>query len=586
MTVLELKLFFCVVLLFMTLIFSTFLSIKTAKAYELGESQAFLIDHSYDYNSRSKISAILKNVSASAYFYVEDGYYNNLSGSSKLKFDLDLNSLASSFDSTIYPKTREIFGYEWSPGIDNDSRITILFTKTKENVGGYFNPNDEYKKENISGEKSNEREMLYLNVAFMDDQRIESFLAHEFQHMITWHQKVKLKGIDDDVWLNEGRSEYVSTAIGYDDYYPNSNLKARVDNFLKDQTDSLVEWENEIIDYSSVNLFSQYLADRFGKTIFKLMIGNDKAGIESVNSALIDLNRPNIDFKDVFTDWTIANYLNDKTLSAGNRYGYFNPNISYENLHFSPTKSYKIDDYLKANFTSLIKDWSYRYYEFKAVGNSYQKNILEINFNGDNTGVFSVPYIIFYNDGTKKVNYFNLNKDQDARLTMADFGISISSVLLVPSSQKQTSSNGNNIDSYSFSIFAKTVENKTQSNGSLLKSAESPKVYSVENNKKRWITDVDAFVSSGYKWENIVLVLESELEAFEDGENIYAVSSGLKQDGSLIRGGGYKVYLIENGNKKWITSEKVFIGLGYDWNNIISVSDGELNLYSNGKDIK
>ena len=586
MTVLELKLFFCVVLLFMTLIFSTSLPIETAKAYELGESQTFLIDHSYDYNSRSKISAILKNVSASAYFYVEDGYYNNLSGSSKLKFDLDLNSLASSFDSTIYPKTREIFGYEWSPGIDNDSRITILFTKTKENVGGYFNPNDEYKKENISGEKSNEREMLYLNAAFMDDQRIESFLAHEFQHMITWHQKVKLKGIDDDVWLNEGRSEYVSTAIGYDDHYPNSNLKARVDNFLKDQTDSLVEWKNEIIDYSSVNLFSQYLADRFGKTIFKLMIGNDKAGIESVNSALINLNRSNIDFKDVFTDWTIANYLNDKTLSAGNRYGYFNPNISYENLHFSPTKSYKIDDYLKANFTSLIKDWSYRYYEFKASGNSYEKNILEVNFNGDDMGTFSVPYIIFYNDGTKKVNYFNLNKDQDARLTIADFGINISSVLLIPSSQKQTSGNGNNIDSYSFSIFAKTVENKTQSNGSLLKSAESPRVYSIKNNKKRWITDVDAFVSNGYKWENIVLVLESELEAFEDGENIYAVSSGLKQDGSLIRGGGYKVYLIENGNKKWITSEKVFISLGYDWNNIISVSDGELKLYLNGKDIK
>jgi len=586
MTVLELKLFFCAGLLFMILIFLTSLPIETAKAYELGESQTFLIDHSYDYNSRSKISAILKNVSANAYFYVEDNYYNSLSSSSKIGFNVDLNSLATSFDNVIYPKTREIFGYEWNPGIDNDSRITILFTKTKENVGGYFNPNDEYKKENISGEKSNEREMLYLNAAFMDDQRIESFLAHEFQHMITWHQKVKLKGIDDDVWLNEGRSEYVSTAIGYDDYYPNSNLKARVDNFLKDQTDSLVEWKNEIIDYSSVNLFSQYLADRFGKTIFKLMIGNNEAGIESVNSALIDLNRPNIDFKDVFTDWTIANYLNDKALSAGNRYGYFNPNISYENLHFSPTKSYKVDDYSEADFTSSIKDWSCRYYEFKAAGNSYQKNILEINFNGDNLGVFSVPYIIFYNDGTKKVNYFNLDKNQDARLTTADFGISISSVLLIPSSQKQIYNNGDSAASYSFSISAGTVEKKTQSNGSLLKSIESPKIYSIENNKKRWITDINAFVLNGYKWENVVLVLESELEAFEDGANIYAVSSGLKQDGSLIRGGGYKVYLIENGNKKWITSEKVFIGLGYDWNSIISVSDGELNLYSNGEDIK
>ena len=585
MTVLELKLFFCLVLLFITL-FSSALFIETAKAYEIGESQTFLIDSSYDYNSRSETETTLKNVSANAYFYVEDDYYNSLSGNSKLKFNLKLNSLTTSFDEVIYPKTREVFGSEWNPGIDNDSRITILFTKTKENVGGYFNPNDEYKREDISGGKSNEREMVYLNAAFMDDQRMGSFLAHEFQHMITWHHKVKLKGINDDVWLNEGRSEYVSTAIGYDDNYLNSNLKARVDNFLKDQTDSLIEWKNEINDYSSVNLFSQYLADRFGKAIFKLIIGNDKVGIESVNSALIDLNRPNIDFKDIFTDWTITNYLNDKTLSAGNRYGYFNPNLSYQNLHFSPTKSYKIDDFSKANFTSSIKDWSCKYYEFKAEGNSHKKNIIEINFDGDNSGIFSVPYIVFYDNGTKKVNYLNLNENQDTRLTMADFGIGISSVLLIPSSQKQIYNNGNNIDSYSFSISAGTVENKTQSNGSILKSTESPKIYSIENNKKRWITDINSFVSNGYKWENVILVLESELEVFENGENIYSVNLDLKQNGSLIKGSSYEVYLIENGNKKWVTSEKVFVNLGYDWNKIISVSDGELNMYPSGENIK
>jgi len=582
LAVFRLKLFFCVALFFVITLFS---SIKIAEANELGESQTFLIDSSYDYNSRSEIVATLKNISANAYFYVEDSYYNSLSNSSKLGFNIDLNSLATSFDDVIYPKTRALFGYEWNPGIDNDSRITILFTKTKETVGGYFNPNDEYKKGDISGGKSNEREMVYLNAAFMDDQRIESFLAHEFQHMITWNYKTRLNKINDDVWLNEGRSEYVSTAIGYDDNYSNSNLKARVDNFLKDQTDSLIEWKNKIVDYSSVNLFSQYLADRFGKTIFKLMVSNDKSGIESVNSALINLNRPN-DFKDIFTDWTVANYLNDKTLSAGNRYGYFNPNLSYKNFHFSPTKSYQIDDYTEANFTSSIKDWSCRYYEFKAFKNSYQKNILEINFDGDNPGFFSVPYLVFYNDGTKKVNYLNLNKNQDARLTMADFGINISSVLLIPSSQKQTSNNGNDADSYSFSILAKTVENKTQSNGSLLKSTKSPKIYAIENNKKRWIADINAFVLNGYKWKNVVLVLESELEVFENGEDIYAVNSNLKQDGSLVRGDGYKVYLIENGNKKWITSEKVFISLGYDWNNVILVSNEELNLYSDGEDIK
>lgn len=582
-TVFRGKLFFYIALFFIIL-FSSTLFTETVKANEIGESQTFLIDSSYDNNNRSEIAVTLKNISTNAYFYVEDDYYNSLTNNSKLRFSVDLNSLAISFDEIIYPKTRELFGTEWKPGIDGDDKITILFTKTKETIGGYFNPNDEYKKENISGGKSNEREMVYLNVAFMDDQRIESFLAHEFQHMITWNYKTKLNGISDDVWLNEGRSEYVSTAIGYDDNYPNSNLKARVDNFLKDQTDSLLEWKNEVIDYSSVNLFSQYLADRFGKAIFKLMISNNKTGAESVDNALIDLNRSNINFRNIFTDWTIANYLNDKSLSAGNRYGYFNPNLSYKTFHLSPTKSYKIDDVLRVDFTSSLKDWSCEYYEFKAFENSHQKNIIEINFNGDDTGYFSVPYIVFYKDGTKKVNYLDLNKNQDDRLTMTDFGINISSVLLIPSSQKEID-NQANLENYSFSISAETVEKETQSDRSVLKSLKNPEIYFIENNKKRWIINADAFVSNGYKWKDVVLVLEKELEIFEDGENIYALDLNLKQDGSLIKGNDFKVYLIENRNKKWIISEKVFNNLGYNWDSIISVSDEELDLYAEGEDI-
>ena len=582
-TVFRGRLFFCIALFFVVLFYSALFT-EIAKANELGESQEFLIDSSYDNNNRSEIAALLKNISANAYFYVENDFYNNLNSNSKFNFSINLNSLATSFDNIIYPKTRALFGSEWNPGIDDDSKITILFTKTKENIGGYFNPNNEYKKENISGGKSNEREMVYLNVAFMDDQRIESFLAHEFQHMITWNYKTKLNGISDDVWLNEGRSEYVSTAIGYDDNYPNSNLKARVDNFLKDQTDSLLEWKNEVSDYSSVNLFSQYLADRFGKTIFKLMISNNKTGVESINNALVDLNRSNINFRNIFTDWTIANYLNDKALSAGNRYGYFNPNLSYKNFHLSPTKSYKIDDSSKINFTSSLKDWSYEYHEFKAFENSYQKNILEINFNGDDTGYFSVPYIVFYKDGTKKVNYLDLNKNQDDRLTMTDFGINISSVLLIPSSQKEID-NQVNFKNYSFSVSAETVAKKTQSDRSLLKSLKNPEIYFIENNKKRWIINADAFVSNGYRWKDVVLVLENELEIFENGENIYALNLNLKQDGSLVKGSGFEVYLIENRNKKWITSEKVFINLGYNWDNIILISDEELDLYAEGEGV-
>jgi hypothetical protein len=582
--VLRLKLFFCIVPLLIVLAVSV---VPIAKADNLGDSRTFFVDSSYDYSERLEVDATLKKNSSNAYFYVEDDYYDSLSDSLKLEFNSYLESLARNFDSTIYPKIRETFGYEWSPGIDGDSKITVFLTNTKRNVGGYFNPNDEYQKNRIVDGRSNEREMIYINAAFMGDERIKSFLAHEFQHMITWYHKTKLKNISDDVWLNEARSEYASTAIGYDDNYPTSNLRARVVNFMSDPTDSLIEWQNDIQDYSSANLFSQYLADHFGKALFKTMIGNDKAGIESIEKSLRDLNY-NIDFRDVFTNWTVANYLNDKTLSAGEEYGYLNPNLSYQNFHFSPTKSYLIRDDIVISIITTIKDWSSRYYEFKAREDLAENNALEINFNGKDTGYFSVPYIVYYKDGAKKIGQLNLNASQDSESYINEFGRSVSSVLIIPSSQKQKSGfSDNNIDSYSFSLSVKVVESpilEIYSNGSLLRSIDGEKVYLIENNKKRWITSAAVFISNGYKWEDISQITDEELNSYLEGENIS--NSNLKPDGSLLKGSDPKVYLIENGKKRWITSAEIFILKGYDWNKVILVSDSELGLYKDGEDIK
>jgi len=576
-TVLGQKLFFCIV--FLLAIFS----VPIVKADSVGDNKTFLIDASYDYNDRSEITATLKKVGLNAYFYVEDDYYNNLSSGSKLNFDSHLNSLSSNFDNIVYPKTREVFGYEWSPGIDNDERITILFTETKENVGGYFNPNDEYKKENITGGKSNEREMFYLNPSFIGDKRIRGFLAHEFQHMITWYHKMKLRGISDDIWLNECRSEYAPTAIGYDDSYPSSNLSARIKNFLLNSDDSLTEWKNEINDYSSVNLFSQYLADHYGEAIFKTMIENDKTGIESINKALASLGYSNVDFRNVFTNWTIANYLNDAKLSADSKYGYKNPNLQYDNLHLSPTESYIVNNSNAGKLTAEIKDWSVKYYEFEIAEDTQENNIIEIDFDGENSGNFSVPYVVYYSDETKRVNKLSLNDNQDSKIRVNNFGKNISSVLTAPSSQKRETGFGDNIESYSFSISVKLTEVKTYPDGSLLRASDSEKVYLIENGKKRWVDSSAAFVLNGYQWDDVILVVSDELKLYESGENISV--SDLKDDGSLIKGTGDKVYLIEGGEKRWITTLQTFIFNEYSWEKVITVFDEELDLYPDGKNI-
>ena len=55
--------------------------------------------------------------------------------------------------------------------------------------------------------------MVYLNLDFLAGDKIEGFLAHEFQHMIYWNEKYRVQGAAEDVWINEARSELASAII-------------------------------------------------------------------------------------------------------------------------------------------------------------------------------------------------------------------------------------------------------------------------------------------------------------------------------------------------------------------------------------
>ncbi|MCK4918984.1 MAG: hypothetical protein KAS01_01225 [Candidatus Pacebacteria bacterium] len=575
------------VMLFFCMIFSLFIYVNIeTKAAAISENEEFFVDSSYDYSDRSQVLANLKKINLNAYFYVENDYYDGLSNAQKNEFDLNLDLLANDFDDTIYPKMRNIFGTEWNPGIDNDSKITIFFTRTKENVGGYFNPNDEYSKDVIANKRSNEREIIYLNILFIDDERIKSFLAHEFQHMITWYNKNKLNNISDNIWLNEVRSEYASTAIGYDDNYNASNLKARISGFKTNPVDSLTEWQNKIYDYSSVNLFSQYLADQFGENIFRIMISNNKIGIESINDALLTLNQKET-FRSVFENWSVANYLNDITVGSNEKYGYKNVNINYKNFHISTQNQFIVDS-TEVNISNSIKDWTSEYYEFKIIDKQYgTKDKIKINFEGEVSGKYSVPYIVFYKNGEKKIEYLNLGSDQNYTNSIALSDNNISSFTVIPVSYKNSTSFGSDIDSYNFSLSVDIVNNSIFANNSLLKSNNNSKVYLIEGSNKRWINSVDSFISNGYKWEDILIVTDYELSQYQRGADmVLKINKNSNFNGSLFKSlTDSKVYLIEDDKKRWIDSVQSFVSNGYNWKNIVIVTDYELIQYQNGADI-
>jgi len=419
--------------LFLTLVFSGgffIILFSFASADVLGDRDNFFVDSSYDSKERSVISATLRRVSDRAYFYIEDNYWQNLSFSQQNLYLDYLREVARNFDRITYLSVRSVFGSEWKSGIDNDDRITILLTHLKPTAGGYFNGKDERSKSQEP--TSNEREMFYVSAIQISSPLIHSFLAHEFQHLINWNQKERMRGVAEEVWLNELRSEYAPTAAGYDSEYTNTNLERRVDDFLARPSDSLTEWAGDRYDYPSVNLLSHYLTEQFGEVILSYMIENNKVGINSIEQALTDMGF-NFNFSQVFNNWAIADYLNDTSLSNG-QYGYKNPYLKGA-IKVSPI-NYSIVSTSIINIAQNVKDWSPYWYAFinKQDAGTIAKD-LEIEFEGSiDRANFNVIYIVEYRTKPAVIGLLNLI-NQKAVLKIPDFKDDVESVVIIVSNQ-------------------------------------------------------------------------------------------------------------------------------------------------------
>ncbi len=355
----------------------------TVNAATLGDIKKFYVDSSYDISGRSEVSATLERISNQLYFYVDDSWWGKLFLEDKNKIDLSLFILADEFEKKIYPMLTSAFGSEWKPGIDNDAKITILIHPMKKNSGGYFNTGNEYSK--LENPNSNEREMFYLNSDYITYSLAKSFLAHEFVHLITFNQKDIIQNIEEDVWLNEARADYAPTLLGYDNVYQGSNLQRRVNEFLRNPSNSIVDWQGAYADYGALNLFTQYLVDNYGIKILVDSLNSPKKGIESINYALAKNNHSE-DFSQVFTNWTIAVSVNN--CSFGQKYCYKNENL--KNLKVTPADNLlPVDSQSNLISNTRTKDWAGHWQRIFGGGGT-----LTFSFEGSINSVFKVPYVL------------------------------------------------------------------------------------------------------------------------------------------------------------------------------------------------
>lgn len=565
------------IILFFLACFLTF-GTENAFASEAKENRIFNVNPGFDYSGRTRISATLRQTGDKAYFYVDEEWWQTADKETAVK---TISDLSVEFDKIIYPKLTQSYGSEWSPGIDGDLRIAVLVSKMKNNVGGYFDNTDEFPKSIFP--LSNESELIYLNTSFLNTPKIKVYLAHEFQHLISFYQKEKLRNIADEVWLNEARSEYASTICGYDNNFSGSNLEKRVKEFLQNSSDSLVEWKEENADYAPVDLFMQYFASRYGQSVLDKIMKNELAGIASIDRALADSGFSD-KFSEVFFNWEIANYANNCLLGEGKKYCYLNSNLGFLRVLPNLTNNLPADKDFSFSFSDYLKDWSLHGYKISGGGDDSD---LIISLSGEAAAKFKVAALVSRADGEKYLKFFDLGVSAKASETFLDFGREIKEIILIPLSQSKTGGFSANEPTHLFSYSLKLISNKKTSSSNLTPSSSPapsplPESYILPSEQ---ILPSPSKQTSEQASSVPALPKESEnLPKTESDAFFLPLSLDYRpsySDGSLIRAkNDSKVYVLMGKFKRWLQAPEILsMYPHFFWQNVIETSVFDKNWY-------
>ena len=275
----------------------------TPPVFAVGDSRTFWIaDDSSGTPNQFQSDAVLKYITPHTYWWVQKGYTVDAGA---------LKKSAERFETQTYPTNREFFGSEWTPGVDNDVHLSI-FLGNVPGVGGYYASLNEFVPE--VNPYSNAMEIFFINLAALQpgNNRFDGVLAHEFQHMIHWHQDR-----NEETWVNEGLSELATALNGMDPGNARNLYLAKPDLQLDGWGDTP---SDSLPNYGASYLFMQYFLDRFGEDLLKAVVANPKNGIGGFDDTLRRAGLP-LTFDDIFADFLVANFVNDRSLGDG-RWGY------------------------------------------------------------------------------------------------------------------------------------------------------------------------------------------------------------------------------------------------------------------------
>ena len=275
--------------------------------YQIGDRWTFTVPAN-DVGDQKAANTELRGLTERVLIWVED---------SAAYSRRQAQALAERVERKVVLPLQQVFDSTEPPGIDADPRLTIVmidnpdYSKTGIFPRGHAMPR-------VLSQRSNEREMMLINIAHEDrveinEELMDEVIAHEYQHILLHH-----RDFDEEHWLNEALSgfaeHYTSGAgSGYDSVYWLADIFLEAPNT---GLTHLYSVDDVSAKYGAGALFTIFLAQQYGNRILAELYEDDLNGWRSVDKALRESAGVSAD--DVFADWVLANYF----LDANRGYGY------------------------------------------------------------------------------------------------------------------------------------------------------------------------------------------------------------------------------------------------------------------------
>ncbi len=281
-------------------------TLPAAPAYKVGDKKKFWVTN-VNNNENFQIEATLRYITPHTYFWAQSNLDVNMN---------DLKRLMDTFEEKIYPTDREFFGSEWTPGVDGDPHIYMIYADNiGSTVAGYFSSMDSFNPE--VHEYSNAHEAFVIAASQdLGDEYTYAVLAHEFVHMIQFNSDR-----NDVSWLDEGFAEVGAYLNGYEVGGADWLYAQDPDLQLNDWADpNSPEFSSH---YGASFLYLLYYLDRFGEDASKALTAHQANDLTSVDSTLAELNITDsqtgnvLTADDVFVDYAAALFLQDDRVGDG-----------------------------------------------------------------------------------------------------------------------------------------------------------------------------------------------------------------------------------------------------------------------------